>query len=113
MLTDDGFHAWCLQNRIPVQNKAGFEEWKPVTALETLAVTMPERYQREPIRRLALSPGGTAPAAGWFYRVRTNAQVHPFVIQNLKFLLQTICWPSSTWITVLVSPAESWDLHPT
>jgi putative transposase len=27
------------------QHSAGFEEWKPVTALETLTVTMPERYQ--------------------------------------------------------------------
>src|SRR6266700_1577473 len=30
------------------QHAAGFEEWKPVTALETLTVTMPERYQRAP-----------------------------------------------------------------
>jgi putative transposase len=27
------------------QHAAGFEEWKPVTALDTLTVTMPERYQ--------------------------------------------------------------------
>ena len=27
------------------QNEAGFEEWKPVTALDTLTVTMPERYR--------------------------------------------------------------------
>jgi putative transposase len=29
------------------QSRAGFEEWKPATALDTLTVAMPERYQRE------------------------------------------------------------------
>lgn len=69
------------------QNKAGFEEWKPVTALQTLMVTMPERYQREPSGGLRCLPGESAAQVhGLFYRVRTNAQVHPLVIQNLKFL---------------------------
>ena len=69
------------------QHAAGFEEWKPVTALETLTVTMPERYQREPFGGWRCPPGESAAQAhGLFYRVRTNAQVHPLVIQNLKFL---------------------------
>ncbi len=69
------------------QHAAGFEEWKPVTALETLTVTMPERYQREPSGGWRCPPGESAAQAhGLFYRVRTNAQVHPLVIQNLKFL---------------------------
>jgi putative transposase len=69
------------------QSSAGFEEWKPVTALDQLAVTMPERYQREPSAGWRCPPGESAAQAhGLYYRVRTNEQVHPLVIQNLKFL---------------------------
>lgn len=66
---------------------AGFEEWKPVTALDQLAVTMPERYQREPSGGWRCPPGESAAQThGLYYRVRTNEQVHPLVVQNLKFL---------------------------
>ena len=69
------------------QNKAGFEEWKPVSALETLTVTMPERYQRKASGGWRCPPGENATQAhSLFYRVRTNEEVHQFVIQNLKFL---------------------------
>ena len=69
------------------QNKSGFEEWKPVTALETLKVTMPERYQHEPSGGWRCPPGiSAAQTHGVFYRIRTNAEVHPLVTQNLKFL---------------------------
>ena len=69
------------------QSSAGFEEWKPVTALDTLTVTMPERYQREISGGWRCPPGESAAQVhGLFYRVRTNAEVHPLVIQNLKFL---------------------------
>ena len=69
------------------QSAAGFEEWKPVTTLDTLTVTMPERYQREPSGGWRCPPGESAAQVhSLFYRVRTNAQVHPLVIQNLKFL---------------------------
>jgi len=50
-------------------------------------VTMPERYQREPSGGWRCPPGESAAQAhGLYYRVRTNEQVHPLVIQNLKFL---------------------------
>jgi putative transposase len=69
------------------QHSAGFEEWKPVTALDTLTVTMPERYQSETSGGWRCPPGESAAQVhGLFYRVRTNAEVHPLVIQNLKFL---------------------------
>lgn len=69
------------------QNKAGFEEWKPVTALDTLTVTMPERYQRETSGSWRCPPGESAAQVhGLFYRVRTSTEVHPLVLQNLKFL---------------------------
>ena len=69
------------------QNRAGFEEWKPVTALDQLAVTMSERYQHEPSGGWRCPAGiNAAQAHGLFYRIRTNEEVHPLVVQNLKFL---------------------------
>lgn len=69
------------------QHSAGFEEWKPISALDTLAMTMPERYQRETSGGWCCPPGESAAQVhGLFYRVRTNAELHPLVIQNLKFL---------------------------
>jgi len=69
------------------QHSAGFEEWKPVTALDALTVTMPERYQHAPEGGWRCPPGESAAQVhGLFYRVRTNAELHPLVIQNLKFL---------------------------
>ncbi len=69
------------------QHSAGFEEWKPVTALDTLTVTMPERYQRTTSGSWCCPPGESAAQVhGLFYRVRTSAELHPLAIQNLKFL---------------------------
>ena len=69
------------------QSSAGFEEWKPTTALDTLKVTMPERYQHEPSGGWRCPPGiNAAQAHGLFYRIWTRCQIHPLVIQNLKFL---------------------------
>jgi putative transposase len=81
------------------QHSAGFEEWKPVTALDQLAVTMPERYQREPSGWRCPPGENAAQAHGLFYRVRTNEEVHPLVIQNLKFL-------QDFWIHVYEVPPE-------
>ncbi len=69
------------------QHGAGFEEWKPVAALEKLALTMPQRYQRSASGGWQCPPGETAAAAlGLSYRVRTSAEYHPLYIQNVKFL---------------------------
>jgi putative transposase len=66
---------------------AGFEEWKPATALDQLAIRMPERYQRHGAGGWRCPPGeAVAHALGLYYRVRTSAAYHPFYIQNLKFL---------------------------
>jgi len=82
------------------QSSASFEEWKPVTALDQLAVTMPERYQHEPSGGWRCPPGQSAAQAhGLFYWIRTNAQVHPLVVQNLKFL-------QDFWIHVYEVPPE-------
>jgi putative transposase len=82
------------------QSSAGFEEWKPVTTLDTLKMTMPERYQHELSGGWRCPPGiNAAQAHGLFYRIRTNAQVHPLVVQNLKFL-------QDFWIHVYEVPPE-------
>ena len=66
---------------------AGFEEWKKASAAEKLIVTMPERYVLRPTGGWQCPPGETAASVyGLSYRVRTDAELHPLYIQNLKFL---------------------------
>jgi len=69
------------------QGSVGWEEWKPASALDQLAVDMPARYQRDATGHWRCPPGETyAEPLGLFYRVRTSAEYHPLYIQNLKFL---------------------------
>ena len=69
------------------QHTAGFEEWKPAASLDTLTVTMPERYIRTPSGGWQCPPGERAAQVhGLSYRVRTSSELHPLFIQNLKFL---------------------------
>jgi putative transposase len=66
---------------------AGFEEWKPATALDKLALTMPHRYQRNAKGGWQCPPGEQAASqVGLYYRVRSSAEYHPTYIDNLKFL---------------------------
>jgi len=66
---------------------ACFEEWKPVHALEALAVSMPNRYQRAGDGTWHCPPGDAwAQPLGLGYQVRSSAAYHPLYIQNLKFL---------------------------
>jgi putative transposase len=69
------------------RSSAGFEEWKKASAAEGLTITMPERYMRRSAGGWQCPPGETAAAVyGLSYRVRTDAELHPLYIQNLKFL---------------------------
>jgi putative transposase len=69
------------------QDGAAFEEWKHASELAKLAVTMPERYQRQPTGGWRCPPGEQAARElGLSYRVRTSAEYHPLYIENLKFL---------------------------
>ena len=69
------------------QHTAGFEEWKPAASLDTLTVTMPERYIRTTSGGWKSPPGESAAQVhGLSYRVRTSSELHPLYIQNLKFL---------------------------
>lgn len=66
---------------------AGFEEWKKASVAEGLTVTMPERYVRRSAGGWQCPPGEKAAEVyGLSYRVRTEAELHPVSIQNLKFL---------------------------
>jgi putative transposase len=66
---------------------ASFEEWKPAQALETLAVDMPNRYQRDSGGKWHCPPGQAwAQPLGLSYQVRSSAEYRPLYIQNLKFL---------------------------
>jgi len=54
---------------------AVFEEWKHASSLDTLAVTMPERYQRQAKGGWQCPPGEIAARSlGLSYRVRTSAE---------------------------------------
>lgn len=56
-------------------------------ALEELAVSMPNRYQRDGGGKWHCPPGKAwAQPLGLFYQVRSSAEYHPLYIQNLKFL---------------------------
>jgi putative transposase len=69
------------------QDSAGWEEWKPLHALEVLAVRMPARYGQTPTGQWRCPPGEAyAEPLGLTYRVRSSAEYHPLYIQNLKFL---------------------------
>src|SRR5437660_7975877 len=66
---------------------AGFEEWKPAKSLDKLAVSIHNRYQRDPTGTWRCPPGETyAEQVGLYYRIRSSAEYHPLYIQNLKFL---------------------------
>ncbi len=69
------------------RERAGWEEWKPASALNTLADDMPARYQQDTTGRWRCPPGEDyAEQVGLTYQVRSSAQYHPLFIQNLKFL---------------------------
>lgn len=69
------------------RDHAGFEEWKKASAVEGLTVTMPERYVRRSAGGWQCPPGEKAAEVyGLSYRVRTDSELHPLSIQNLKFL---------------------------
>lgn len=69
------------------QRSAGWEAWKPASALDALASAMPARYQRDSTGEWRCPPGETyAQQVGLTYRGRSSAEYHPLSIQNLKFL---------------------------
>ncbi|MFL5653498.1 MAG: Mu transposase C-terminal domain-containing protein [Ktedonobacteraceae bacterium] len=68
-------------------SEAGWEEWKPASALDELAVSMPARYQQAGTGQWCCPPGEAYAAQfGLTYRLRSSAEYHPLEIQNLKFL---------------------------
>jgi len=69
------------------QGSAGWEEWKPASSLDQLAVDMPGRYQYASTGQWKCPPGETyAEVLGLSYRVRSSSEYHSLYIQNLKFL---------------------------
>src|SRR6266849_3137518 len=69
------------------KKSAGWEEWKPAQSLDTLAVSMPDRYQQAGTGQWRCPPGEVyAEQFGLTYRLRSSAEYHPLEIQNLKFL---------------------------
>lgn len=73
----------------------GWEEWKTEAELERLTVEMPNRYARDAQGRWCCPPGDRYAAGfGFFYRVRSSAEIDWVVQRNLLFLedyLRTEC----------------------
>jgi putative transposase len=66
---------------------AGWEEWKAEEQLVALAEETPNRYQRDEQGQWRCPPGEAAAAAfGLTFRVRTDAELHPVYVRNLRFL---------------------------
>src|SRR6266702_1614578 len=66
---------------------AGWEEWKPAQSLDTLAASMPARYQQAGTGQWHCPPGEAyAKQLGLTYWLRSSAELRPLEIQNLKFL---------------------------
>jgi putative transposase len=69
------------------RSSVGWEEWKPASALDGLAVSMPARYQQTGGGQWHCPLGETYAAQfGLTYCLRSDAEYHPLEIQNLKFL---------------------------
>ena len=69
------------------RESAGWEEWKPADSLDRLAEDQPARYQLDGTGQWHCPPGEAyAEHLGLIYRLRSSAEFHPLVIQNLKFL---------------------------
>jgi transposase InsO family protein len=73
----------------------GWEEWKTAEELERLGETMPHRYRQADDGRWACPPGEEyARPLGFFYRVRSSAEIDWVFQRNLLFLedyLRTDC----------------------
>lgn len=66
---------------------AAIEEWKSENQLQKLSQKYPTRYQRTEEAAWRCPPGEAyAKSFGLDYRVRSDAELHPTLIQNLMFL---------------------------
>lgn len=92
---------------------AGFEEWKPAKSLDKLAVSIHNRYQRDPTGTWRCPPGETyAEQVGLYYRIRSSAEYHPLYIQNLKFLQDFWAHHVPTEVELEALVLESVDAYP-
>jgi putative transposase len=95
------------------QHGASFEEWKPASSLDKLAVSQPHRYQRNASGGWQCPPGEqAAKALGLSYRVRSSAEYHPFYIQNLKLLRDFLVKPFHVEQTQETQVLESLQAYP-
>ncbi|HAZ46442.1 MAG TPA: hypothetical protein DDW76_32400 [Cyanobacteria bacterium UBA11369] len=66
---------------------AAIEEWKTENQLQKLSQKYPTRYQRTEEGTWRCPPGEAyAQSVGLEYRVHSDAELHPILIQNLMFL---------------------------
>ncbi len=69
------------------KKSAGWEEWKPAQSLDTLAVSMPARYQQAGTGQWRCPPGEAyAEQLGLYYRLRSsaNAELEELALAHIK-----------------------------
>src|SRR6266516_2415877 len=92
---------------------AGFEEWKHAKSLDKLAMSMSNRYQRDPMGRWLCPPGEAyAEQLHLYYYLRSSAEYHPLYIQNLKSLQDFWAHHVSTEIRLESLVLEILDAYP-
>ncbi|GHO96287.1 transposase [Reticulibacter mediterranei] len=68
-------------------DSAGWEEWKPEEQLKELAKSMANRYQLDGEGNWRCPPGEAYAARyGLKYRVRSDAELNPIYLRNLRFI---------------------------
>lgn len=69
------------------EKRAGWEEWKSEGLLVEAAEKAPNRYRRDEQGRWRCPPGEAyAQQFGLGYRVRTETELHPIYLRNIRFL---------------------------
>jgi len=69
------------------RNSIGFEEWKPEKTLSKLAVNQPNRYlMGEDERWHSLPAEEYAQKLGFYYRLRSDAEIDRILHRNIKYL---------------------------
>jgi putative transposase len=76
------------------KNGVGWEEWKPETRMRQLAEQMPHRYEQQADGRWRCPPGEAFAAQfGFYYRVRTSAEISPIYQRNVLLLEDYLITP--------------------
>lgn len=105
MLTDDGFQAWCLQNRIPAETKAYIErirQSQPVRKVRSRASNVSGRYPSRKMGRTIQFESQHVEVYG-IYEMEYDDDVLEYYDQPIRIQLQyraSGCWTSRRVVAI-------------